>query len=345
MALCFVPEDEEKLARGWPHVIVPIDGHKTDKAAGKAAMKAHVASDPIYFAEWPRLVLMRYLRIEAAALSARQTTYDERMAEVHELAPTASEDATSLSAEEGIAAVRRMYEQSDEIYPFQSHAFVYGVESITDTDAVLDALTLAVAGGSSKQTNAKTAMIETLAFLLLRATPAVAKGARAKLEQAHETLAAQGNPKSEMTAALDLSLHATDAVRRGAGKFVELEGEWGLGGYTPLEFADDAAYVREQVPRAKANAPMSVRIAWLGGRAVLAGLASRKWAAARMPSIVRDFGMIRAPEVVELMLSLIGKASVKDGPINWFKAHADYARPILAKSKAVAAKGVLRQLG
>ena len=29
MALCFVPEDEEKLARGWPHVIVPIDGHKT----------------------------------------------------------------------------------------------------------------------------------------------------------------------------------------------------------------------------------------------------------------------------------------------------------------------------
>jgi hypothetical protein len=344
MPLCFLPEDDAKLARGWPHVIVAVDGHKADKSPAKSAMKAHAAGDPIWFAEWPRQMLMRYLRLEAAALNATAQGYNERHTEMYALATNASEDAAPLSADEGIAALRRVYDKSDEIYPFQSHAFVFGVETIAGTDAVLEALTLAVSEGEGA-TNAKTAMIETLAFLLLRASPAAAKSARAKLEKAYAALSAEGAKKAEMSAALDLSLHGTDAVKRGAGKYVTLQGEWGLGGYAPLEFADDADYVREQVARAKPSEPMSVRIAWLGGPAVLAGLALRKWAAARMPGIVRDFGMIRAPEIVELMLSLIGKSSVKDGPIHWFKAHADYARPILSKSKAAMAKGVLRQIG
>jgi hypothetical protein len=54
--------------------------------------------------------------------------------------------------------------------------------------------------------------------------------------------------------------------------------------------------------------------------------------------------MVRAPEVVDFMLSLIGKSAAKDVPMKWFEAHADYARPIVAKSKSPAAKAVASKL-
>ncbi len=76
----------------------------------------------------------------------------------------------------------------------------------------------------------------------------------------------------------------------------------------------------------------------------LALLPTRKWPAVQMPAVVRDLGMIRAPEIVTFMASLVGKSSVKDAPITWLCAHADYARPVLDKSKTDAAKLVLRKL-
>jgi hypothetical protein len=99
------------------------------------------------------------------------------------------------------------------------------------------------------------------------------------------------------------------------------------------------------VSKADKKLPMCVRLAAIGGSPVRAGLEARKWPARQMPSVVRDFGMIRDPAVAKLMLSLVGKASVKDGPLAWFRAHADYARPLLEKQTSVVAKGVLHQLG
>jgi len=51
---------------------------------------------------------------------------------------------------------------------------------------------------------------------------------------------------------------------------------------------------------------------------------------------MRDFGMIRARETVELALSLVGRSTAKDAPAKWIAAHAEYAMPIV---EAYASRG------
>ncbi len=348
--ICFDSKDDELLAQGWPHLAKPIDGHKADKAPGKAALKAHGACDPIYFTEWPRQTLSRFLRIEASAVMAPGKTYDERMAQMNELATKASEDASPLLAAEAIDGLTQMFRKSEEIYPFQSCAFVYGVETIAGTDAVLDVLARELDACTPKSvTTAKTSMAQAVGFLLLRASPPCAKRTRAALDKTYAAANAQKTKSEDFQShveALDCALHGADAVRRSvSGDWVDLDVAFGLGSTPPIHFADDPKLVQKLVARADATGPMSVRVAFLGGPSVLSGLARRKWPAAQIPSVVRDFGMIRAPEVVELMLALISKSSAKDGPIHWFRSHADYARPLLTKAKSDTAKAVLRQLG
>jgi hypothetical protein len=52
--------------------------------------------------------------------------------------------------------------------------------------------------------------------------------------------------------------------------------------------------------------------------------------------------MIRAPETVELVLSFLGRSSLKDEPLQWLLEHAEYAAPIVAAAaKAKGPKGAL----
>jgi len=347
MGICFDPKDDEKLARGWPNVAQLADDGKADKAAAKAAMKAYGAIDPVHYTVWSRNVLVRFLRAGRAALDAKATAYDDRQEEMAELAQKAAGEGASLGAAEAVEALHRLFAKGTEIYPFQTDAFVYGVESIAGTDAVLDAIAEDIAGVKKQPSSPVSHMAAATGFLLLRASPKAAKRARAALDKAVANVPKKRSSEWEDFAnALDLSLNGTAAVRRIAAgaKWCSLDGWRGLIGRPDVEYADDATLVREMVAKAKADAPMSVRVAWLGGTETLAGLSARKWPARQMPAVVRDFGMIRAPEVVELMLSLVGKSSVKDAPMQWFKDHASYAKPILAKSRSSMAKTVLGQL-
>ena len=87
-----------------------------------------------------------------------------------------------------------------------------------------------------------------------------------------------------------------------------------------------------------------MRLAKLGGVSVLEGLVKRKFSSPELVAALRDFGMVRSPEVVELALSLVGKSALKDAPIEWLVAHADYAKPIVQRSKGAAAKAVLARM-
>jgi hypothetical protein len=347
MGMCFEGKDDEKLARGWPNVAELVDDGKTDKAAAKAAMKAYGAIDPVHYTVWSRGVLVRLLRATNAALDAKATAYDARQAEMTELAQKAAGDGAPLTAAEAVDALHRMFAKSTEIYPFQTDAFVYGVEAIAGTDAVVDAIAEEIAGAKNKPSNPAIHMAAATGFLLLRASPAAVKRARVALDAALGRVPKKRTSEwGEYADALDLSLHGTAAVRRAtaSAKWCALDGWRGLIGRPDIEYADDASLVRELVAKAPADASMSVRVAYVGGVATLANLSARKWPARQMPAVVRDFGMIRAPEVVELMLSLVGKSSVKDAPMQWFKDHASYAKPILAKSRSPMAKTVLGQL-
>jgi hypothetical protein len=349
MGLCFTADDDEKLARGWPYLIVPVDGRKEDKTA-KAAEKAWYASDPIFFTEWPRKTLHRFLH---AALPMWKGG-DAR-------ATAALENDAAPSADECLSGLRDRFRKGKYKGVFQYRDFVWGVEVIAGTDATLDAIVSEMEkvdqpGDSSltrSPTNTRAAMVEAAAFLLLRASRATAKKARERMERVFA--APRDRTVEPYFATLDCVLHGREAVKRFSASFPSWSDAQSLvwlevpTGYcaASLDFvADDPSFVREMVvtnPKLHSDG-MSVRVAALGGPEVLATLRARKWPAVQMPAVLRDFGMLRSPEVVTVMASLVGKSAMKAAAINWLKGHADYTRPILEKTKSAAAKFALQQL-
>ncbi len=352
MNVCFTTEDDEKLARGWPYLIVPVDGRKEDKTS-KAAEKAWYASDPIFFTEWPRKTLHRFLNV---ALPMWKAGDDARVA-------SALENDAPPSADECLAGLRSRFRKgTSKKGVFQTRDFVWGVEAIAGTDATIDAIvsemeTADLKGFERHPVGHRAAMVEAAAFALLRASRATAKSARARMER---VFAAPRDVKTAKLlepylATLDGVLHGAEAVKRFSAKFPTWSDARALvwlevpSGYcaASLDFVEnDAAFIREMVAtNAKLlSSGMSVRVVALGGPEVLAALSSRKWPAVQMPAVLRDFGMVRAPEVVMFMASLVGKSALKDAPLQWLEAHADYARPVLEKAKSDVAKLALRQL-
>jgi len=363
-SICFDPRDDDKLGVGWPNLIVALDGHRHDRAPEKSAEKAYRAGDPVYFTEWPRETLMRYLRVEAAVTLATAAGWNDRKAEEAKLAEDALGVAGMPPVDDLVAGLRRMFRTGDEIYGFQTRSYVFGVECVVGTDLVVQALTDEIdafdpGAHAAPKGDCMGAMVDALGFLLLRASVPVREAARVRLAPVYERLQSyvaadqvRGRGLLSYARSLDCALYGAVAVRRAAATAtannITLDiGE--LGGLGRPECAvecahDDPGLVRELVAKAERRAPMSVRVVAIGGTRVLAGIALRKWPASQWPSVVRDFGMIRAPEVVDLMLSVVGKSSLKGGPLAWFRAHADFSAPILARSRVAAAKPVLLQL-
>ncbi len=234
---------------------------------------------------------------------------------------------------------------------------MYGVEAIAGTDATLarlideiEAFTPSAKESAPNNNFTKGGIADTLAFLLLRASPAVAKPARKRIAdaraRAEEIVRTEklGEDFDGYIIGLDLAINGTAAVKRANMKY----GAYASGKHARfawLEYAaDDPAWVLE-CWAIEPTQPMSVRIAHIAGEATLVNLEKRKWRAIELPSLVRDFGMIRSPLVVDFILSLVGKTAAKDAPLAWFRAHAKYAAPLLVKKASTAAKAMLRQLG
>jgi hypothetical protein len=342
MGLCFKPEDDEALARGWPNCVVPVDGHKSDKSPAKSAMRVWQASDPIHFTEWPRETLYRFMR------GAITTLFDARRTGLDDLVK-AFDTPGAPSAKESLDALRQLFVEGYDTYRFKERDFVYAVETIAGTDATLMVIAEEIERSEIPAKNpglnhlCRAAVADCAAFLMLRASPKVVKDARARLARglAKRVL---GEDFSYYFDSVDCVVHGAAGVKRTMGQYIELEVRADSFGAT-LDFAgDDPAYVRDMFAQADKKRAMSVRIAAIAGPEVLAGLELRKWPAAQMPSVVRDFGMVRDPAIVPFMLSLVGKSSVKEGPLAWFQAHAAYVKPILQKQKGDGAKMVLRQL-
>jgi hypothetical protein len=329
---CFTKEDDAKLARGWPYLVVPIDDGTKDKRAAAAAKKAWGVIDPIHFTEWSRPVLERYLRAAIDTLFVKEPN---------------DFDGPAPTPDEAIDGLRKMFREGYDTYRFKEAEFAYGVEAIAGTDATLAAIADEIAKFTTGNTDGfnydcRGAIAQTTAFMMLRASPNVVKDARAKMERG----LAKGGPKQyeHYFDALGYVLHGAKVLSSRAYKWWAMD-LWQILCLGPtLDFAaDDPEWVREQVAKSP-KAQLSVRVAWIAGPTALEGLANRKWPARMLPSVLRDFGMLRDPRIVPFMLSYVGKSSVKDAPMKWFRAHADFARPILEKSKGEVAKAVLKQL-
>lgn len=342
MGICFTKEQDDALARGWPHLIVPVDGRKEDKTP-TAAENAWVKGDPTFWTEWPRKTLHRFVRFA--------TTPREKGDVAAGKAALANDSAPSTT--ECLDGLRWRVREAIAKQPFAYRNVVWAVEAIAGTDATLECIT------SEMETSYPTipermpaceAVVSAASFLLLRASPSVAKSSRTRMEAIFAAPHDAAQAYEDYFGTLDFALHGAAGVKSFFAKYpkwtvwLEVPALYCAGS---LDYADDPAFVRDVITKTdpRTLSPgMSVRVAAAGGSAALARLAKCKWPAAQMPSVVRDLGMIRAPEIVTFIASLVGKSAAKDAPMQWLRAHADYARPILAKEKSNAATLALRQL-
>ena len=310
-----------------------VDGHAHDKQPAKSA-RAWVGSiDPKYASDWPREVAHRVLR-------AGPIVQFEKTA--------AMEMAGPPSRDEARAALMFVACSMDEhTYEYKVWDFVYLTETILGADATLDAIAegfekskpkISIGAGTPMQCYVKKYLAGTLGFLLLRAKkPAPLRKRLAAQHARFDAIAKKAKDWGWCAMTFDLALNGAAAYKRA------LAAGWGIDLVTLENVGDDPDLVRDCVAK-EPKASMTVRLAALGGTAVLANLAKRKLWARDLAPAVRDFGMVRSPDVVDFILSLVGKTAVKDAPSKWFREHADYARPLLAKSKSPAAKAVLAQL-
>lgn len=345
--LGFTKADDELLAKGWPHLTRLLDDHRHDHAPDKFAMAVVSATEPVYYSEWPRQVAYRFLRT-GCATEFKDKTGNGLTARTK----AALADARPLEKAE---ASRLLYEaaiHSEEGAAFKARDFVFGVEAVAGTDAALEALCSGFEDAKLKlprnladpmHTIFKGHLAGTAGFLLLRASPAAKKKALERLAAVRDRLAQTGAEAWEPCVTnLDVAVGGAAAVKRA---FAGRQPDLGLAQYAH----DDAAFVRRVVTE-DLEQPITVRHVAIGGPKVMEGLSGRRFPLAQVPYVMRDFGMVKAPQTVELALALMQKASAKGEPMRWFEAHADYARPFLDKvargaaQKAQAAKAVFRQI-
>ena len=230
------------------NLIVPVDGLGPDKRPAVGAEKAWRVSDPIYFTEWPRQTLHRFMHGAIATAFVQHT-------EAHWKAiQEGFKQAEPPTAKACLDALRRLFREGYDTYAFKERAFVYGTETVAGTDDTLAALVDEMVhfevpkkdAGLNHYTRAHLA--ETTYFLMLRASKAAVKEARAGIAKA----AAFSGPKKnyeEYFEALDFVANGSAGVKRHMGKWISMEVP-ALSMGAGLEYAaDDPDYVRDNAQR------------------------------------------------------------------------------------------------
>lgn len=315
-----------------------VDDHPHDKNPSKSALAWLAAIDPKYRSEWPREVANLAMRVGPLVQFAKS---DQPSVAIETPGPLSKDEARAKLFD----VVCRLDEHT---YDFKVREHVYLIETVIGADAALDAIAegfekskpkvVKPGAGTPMESYVKKYAAATIGFLLLRAKKPAPLRKRLEAQHARFTDIAKKSDDWEWCAlTFDRALNGAAAFKR------QLAAGW----KTDLDYLDhvhdDPDLVRDWVKKEPKQA-MTVRLAKLGGVSVLEGLGKRKFSSPELVAAVRDFGMVRAPEVVDFILSVVGKSSAKDAPMKWFEAHAAYARPIVAKSKSPAAKAVLSKL-
>ncbi|MGC4118960.1 MAG: hypothetical protein QM765_31210 [Myxococcales bacterium] len=345
--LGFTKADDELLAKGWPHLTRLLDDHRHDHAPEKFALAVVSATEPVYFSDWPREVAYRFLRTGCVS------EFKDKVGNgLSSKTKAALADPRPVEKAEAGLLLYEAVKSSEEGAEFKVRDFVFAAEAIAGTDAALEAICSGLEDARLKlpknladpmHTVFKGHVAGTVGFLLLRASAAAKKKATKRLAAVREKLAATEADAWDLAAInLDVSIEGAAAVKRAfAGKQADLQ---------LVQYAhDDPAFVRRAVTE-DLEQPISLRHVAIGGPRVMEGLANRRFPLAQIPYLMRDFGMVKAPQTVELALALMNKASAKGTPRKWFEEHADYARPFLDKlakgaaEKARSAKTVYQQI-
>ncbi len=348
--VCFDEADDVLRASGWPHRVIFVDGHPHEARADKFAFSALSSGVEKYHGVWPREVAYRYVRAIAASRFDRWRLKQEKKPRAAFKALSIAGPPTKAEAKSWLVDAVVSYADHEHI---EAEEFVYLIEAIIGADEALDALATGFETATDKidrrgrnfyQADFKGAVAGAIAFVALRAS----KSARARhlprlaKEQVRFTKAAVKTDDFEFCAeSLALSLEGSVAIKRRFGANAEK--------LRYLDYAgDDPDWVRELVA-ANPEAGCTIRLVAIAGVAAMKNLANCAFSAGQLAPALRDFGMVRAPESVAFAISLLGRTSVKDAPIKWLIAHADYARPFVERAakhgpNAAVARAALRQL-
>jgi len=348
-SLCFTPAQEQLLERGWPHQVAFVDGHPHDVRPLKSATAAVGNLDARYRTEWPREVGYRFLRAGCITQFRKSNFEGSKLTKATEaLLSTPG----PLERDVAMRSLADAVVSCPEFYAFKVQDFVFGMEALLGTDDALDALvtgfesastSLPDSGGTALHTYFKTHAAGAIGFMLLRASAAAKKRLTPRLLAQAERFADAGKKHRDWRSCgdhFDMSLNGAAGVKRTMTRGVQMD-------YLPYAH-DDPDFVRDSA-MAEPKRPMSVRLVKIAGLSLMKGLIARKFGAPTLPSVMRDFGMIKSEETVQLALSLVGKSSVKDAPIKWLIEHKDFARPFVQDAarrgaKAELAKTVLKKL-
>lgn len=342
----FTKEQAADLARGFPHLCRIVEGHPDDapRSVEASARKAAFATDPIYWLDWPREVAGRFLRAFALGRPGSHASLggQEAAAEIAKPGWPIAKDVPRLVRSivfppKGGAPEKGSRAWGRHSYPFEVAAVVYLLEAAFGADVVLDAAvaTLEELAAFEKKLKgdrgqrpvnyAAHSLVVPTGMLLLRATAARSRGARARLEA---LVAGPGDAVRAVYAleCLDFVLHGKAAHARSAMKWVPAAA-W-------LFVEDDPAWVQHAIGTARGQVDPDVRGVWLGGEPVLALYLPhlRKVKRAALPTIVETFGVIRAPGTFEVMKLLAGKPGGEPAQA-WLDAHGGEGG---AKTKASA---------
>lgn len=326
-SLCFDARDDTRLARGWPHCVELAIGHAHDKRPARSAVSLALTNGPKYYTLWPREVTHRFLRAMAVLRLDRDRLRgtigrNARAALAREGAPTHDESKTWLTE----ATAGWAYFESS-----RTREFVFAIEALIGADDALDAIATGFENATLRM-NRRGNMIyeQTFKAAIALATPFVgiraSKPAWAKyVSRIDEQRRRFDKPGWQgCVEAFDIVVGGASFIRRTFKP-------------TPIwiDYVDDPAWVLAALED-NATVSCSVRAVAIAGLGAMKGLSRRKFAPPSLPSVMRDFGMIRSPEAVTFALSIVGRSSAKDTPLRWLVAHGDYAHDIV---EAAAARG------
>jgi hypothetical protein len=334
--LCFTPEQDELLALGYPHLARIVDGHADDAKPEANARKA-ATKGPALFARqgvWPREVAHRFVRL------ARTDWFQDWQ----QRAPTAAELAVPIaggpvSEDEARAILAFAVKQEGCIHPPRMTSVTFLLEQMVGTEVVVDAILDAMEKLPEARFRTEKSpdrqlggYVWSVGFMLLRLPAARRAHHRARLEALWDAHHA-GSKAFEVMVPLDRVLHGAAAFSAWSGACGYLD--WYV-------FVDDVDRLREVIARKDTvYAGLDVRFVYLAGPEILGMLGKHRPASAQVGAWLDDIGMIQHPSTVSLFMEYVGKTSAKTKPIDWLRAHADFAGPIveeLAKRKGAEAE-------
>ena len=321
----FSPEQDRLYALGWPHLRVLVDKHKLDKKpdeTAKGVLEVEPEPSSLFGVEWPRETATRFVR--AVPESPKSAEWDAALAKPGPITP---EEARKL--------VDRPLSPTLTRPQLQVADFILLLEALTSTELVADAILTRFERYQPKDWlsdnlrnaffTAMTAPVALpaayhLGFLFLRLPEAQRKKFRARTE----ALLKKAQPGRPLHVAFDLVLHGGEAVRRHRVKAL----------CACHHVMDDANLVRMLSSSDEHVLSLSPRFVYLGGVDCLDHYAARAKALPRWMVLrfTEEFGTIKHPKIVPIMLTLSGKKTAKDAPLRWFEAHAEFARPLLEEA-------------